>query len=671
MENHSYGQIIGSPSAPYINSLLSSGSLATNYYGVSHPSLPNYLALAGGSTYGITSDCTTCWVAANNLGDTLEAAGRTWKTYQEAMPSACFVGDSYPYAQKHDPFIYFNDIRTNAARCQSHVVPYSRLATDLASTSTTPNYAFITPDMCHDMHDCAVGTGDAWLQQQVPVILGSPAFASQHSLLAITWDEDDSSSANRVATIFLGSSSNVASSSSTSYTHYSLLHTFESALGASTLTGNDAGAATMQDMFRTVSATPCANMTVSVSPPSPQQPGTTVTLMPSVTGCSNPLYEFWVLPPSGGAWQLLVPYASTKGFTWNNAGLAPGSYRISLWARDASSPGTSGTAPNTYDTFSAFTYTLGSGSGSGPCTGMSATSAPAAAAGPGTQVTVTGVATGCTNPVYEFWLESSSGAWSLVQPYSPNNTLVWKTSGASPGSYRFSVWARDATSSGGSGTPPYTYDTFSAFNYTLTAASCSAISAPVSPSAGANVATTVTITASATGCPNALYALYRLPPNGTWSLVKAYSSNPAFSWDTTGAAAGMYRFSVWTRDASSAASYDAFSAYNYTLASVPCTSMSASASPATATSAGTTVTVTVNAGGCPIAQYEFWLLMPNGMWTLARGYSASGSLTWDTTGMAPGSYRFSVWARDASSAGTGGTAPYTYDAFSAFQYMLS
>jgi len=188
MENHSYGEIIGSSAAPYINSLLTSGALATNYTAVAHPSLPNYLALTGGSTFGITTDCNTCWVNASNIGDSLESVGSAWKAYEESMPSACYVGDSSPYAQKHDPFIYFNDIRTNTSRCQSHVVPYTQLATDLKSSSTTPNYSFITPNMCDDMHDCSVGTGDAWLQQQVPAILGSPASTSQRSLLAITWD---------------------------------------------------------------------------------------------------------------------------------------------------------------------------------------------------------------------------------------------------------------------------------------------------------------------------------------------------------------------------------------------------------------------------------------------------------------------------------------------------
>src|SRR5256884_9210037 len=92
MENHSYGQIIGSGSAPYINSLAAKYGLATNYFAVAHPSLPNYLALTGGSTFGITSDCTTCFVSAPNIAkDRVDASGRSWKAYMESMPRPCFL----------------------------------------------------------------------------------------------------------------------------------------------------------------------------------------------------------------------------------------------------------------------------------------------------------------------------------------------------------------------------------------------------------------------------------------------------------------------------------------------------------------------------------------------------------------------------------------------------
>jgi hypothetical protein len=140
MENEESTSLIGNASAPYINGLANSYGLATQFYGVSHPSLPNYLALTAGSAFGISSDCTTCWVNVTNVADQIEARGRSWKAYMEGMPSACFVGDAYPYMQKHNPWIYYNDIRTNAARCGAQVVPFSPLGTDLAGGSAPTSF---------------------------------------------------------------------------------------------------------------------------------------------------------------------------------------------------------------------------------------------------------------------------------------------------------------------------------------------------------------------------------------------------------------------------------------------------------------------------------------------------------------------------------------------------
>jgi hypothetical protein len=249
MENHSYNQIIGSVDAPFINSLAPTGGLAANYSAITHPSLPNYLAMVGGDTFGVINDCTDCFISAPTIADNLEAAGKRWTAYEESMPSPCFVGDSYPYVQKHDPFIYFDSIRTDAARCQSHIVPYSQLATDLLSASTTPTYAFITPDICNDMHDCSVATGDAWLGVEVPLILASPAFTTQNSLLVLVWDEDDFSGTNQVPLLLIGSGVIANFQSSVAYDHYSLLRTIEDGLGLPALTANDAGATPMSDFF--------------------------------------------------------------------------------------------------------------------------------------------------------------------------------------------------------------------------------------------------------------------------------------------------------------------------------------------------------------------------------------------------------------------------------------
>lgn len=249
MENKDNTEVVGSKNAPYFNSLIPQYSLADNYLAITHPSLPNYLAILGGSTFGITNDCTSCYVNAPNLVDQLEQAHKTWKAYMESMPSTCFIGSSGEYAQKHDPFIYFDDIRTNAKRC-ANIVPSSNLSKDFQSTNTTPDLFFLTPNLCNDMHDCPVSTGDTWLANNVPAILKSPAFTKQNSLLVITWDEGETSGDNRIPTILLGNAAKKGYVSQTKYTHYSLLKTIEDAWNLPPLTTNAAQSNNMFNMLQ-------------------------------------------------------------------------------------------------------------------------------------------------------------------------------------------------------------------------------------------------------------------------------------------------------------------------------------------------------------------------------------------------------------------------------------
>jgi hypothetical protein len=174
-------------------------------------------------------------------------------------------------------------------------VPYSQLATDLTSASTTPNYAFITPNSCSDMHDCSIATGDAWLGQQVPKILTSPAFTTQHSLLALTWDEDDFTGTNHVVTILQGYGVTPRSQSSVTYDHYSLLRTIEAGLGLSTLTVNDAAASPISDLFTPAPPPPTPSPSPSPTPPPPPSPSPTP-LPPAVVTSIAPLSG----PAAGG-----------------------------------------------------------------------------------------------------------------------------------------------------------------------------------------------------------------------------------------------------------------------------------------------------------------------------------------------------------------------------------
>jgi phosphatidylinositol-3-phosphatase len=272
MENHATNQIIGNTSdAPFINRLAHRYNVAANYHGVTHPSLPNYLAAISGDFQGIWDDCkagatVTCgpeefvagagdatdatssvytdpksplfglvppqltqaqvtsssaqphWFSGQTIVDVLESKGLTWKAYMQSLPFAGADVEYWPtyegttfklYAQKHDPFMYFANIRNSTSRTANNV-PLTQLDYDLA-TNSVPNFAWISPDQCNDMHGVGNGSplgyptcsypasgldhgaiqlGDAFLQQTVTKIMNSPAW-SKDSIIVIAWDEDD------------------------------------------------------------------------------------------------------------------------------------------------------------------------------------------------------------------------------------------------------------------------------------------------------------------------------------------------------------------------------------------------------------------------------------------------------------------------------------------------
>jgi phosphatidylinositol-3-phosphatase len=237
MENHSYSEIIGSSSAPYINSLAAKCGLATNYTAITHPSLPNYIAATSGSTQGITDDnppSSHPLSAASIFGQVSSAS------YQESMPSNCDLTDAYPYAVKHNPEAYYTTIRT---ACQSNDVPLGSL-----NASNLPAFSFVTPNLCNDMHDCSVSTGDRWLQNFIPKLTSTTDYQAGRTVVVITWDEDDGSSGNHVATLVLNPYVPAGLRISTAFNHYSLLRTTEELLGAGPL-GNASGAASMRVAF--------------------------------------------------------------------------------------------------------------------------------------------------------------------------------------------------------------------------------------------------------------------------------------------------------------------------------------------------------------------------------------------------------------------------------------
>jgi hypothetical protein len=312
--------------------------------------------------------------------------------------------------------------------------------------------------------------------------------------------------------------------------------------------------------------------------------------------------------------------------------------------------------------------------------------APPSTATAGTTVTFNASASGCPNARYQFWtLAPGSTTWTIAQPYSPSTTFSWNTTGLAAGSYTYTVWARDAGSAGTSSNNLGSFDTyFPATNYTLTTTPpCTSVSEAAAPPSTAASGTTVNFTASGvTGCSSPRYQFWILAPGSTtWTIGQAYSPVATFAWNTTGLPTGIYRYTVWVRDAGSAGTgsnnlgtFDAyFPATNYTLTSTPCTSVTESAAPPSTATRGTTVTFTASGSGCPNPRYQFWILAPGSTtWTIAQAYSPTATLAWNTNGLAPGTWRYTVWVRDASSAGTGSNNLGTFDAyFPATNYTLT
>jgi hypothetical protein len=226
-ENKESTSVLGNPAAPTFNSYARRYASLTRYYGVTHPSLPNYLALVSGSTHGITTDCTSCIASGKSLADTIEVSGRTWKTYAEGLPSTGYLGpSSRRYAKKHDPFAYFPNVSGDPRR-RARIVPLTRLAVDLRA-QTLPSFSLVVPDLCHSMHDCSVNVGDAWLRRIVPPLLSLP-----DSVVFVVFDEGSTSvrGGGHTIALALGTAVRRRSRFTRVTGHYGLLRTIEQAWG--------------------------------------------------------------------------------------------------------------------------------------------------------------------------------------------------------------------------------------------------------------------------------------------------------------------------------------------------------------------------------------------------------------------------------------------------------
>jgi cell wall-associated protease len=418
--------------------------------------------------------------------------------------------------------------------------------------------------------------------------------------------------------------------------------------------------------------TPCTAVTDTAAPLATAPAGAAVTFTGAASGCPKPLYQFWLLAPGSTAWTIGQAYSSSAIFNWNTGGLHAGTYAYTVWVRDSSSPGTNRNNLGSFDAFfPASSYTLTPTA----CPSVTESVAPTASAPSGTTLTFTASASGCSNPRYQFWtLAPGSTTWTIGQAYSASATFAWNTTGLPAGTYRYTVWVRDAGSVSTNGNNLGSFDSyFPVATYALTTTPCASVTESAAPVSTAASGTTVTFTAGASGCPNPLYQFWILAPSSSrWTIAQPYSSSTTLSWNTTGKPAGAYLYTVWVRDASSAGttgnnlgSFDAFfPATVYTLTSTPCASVSESAAPVSTEASGTTVTFTASASGCPNAVYQFWMLAPGSTtWTVVQSYSSNATFTWVTTGKPAGAYRYTVWVRDASSAGTNSNNLGSFDAY--------
>ena len=260
MENQSFTTVIGSRSAPYLNSLAAACGLATNYHNITHPSLPNYIAATSGlgdpsgrPLDAFFSDCdpsASCSTAATSIFEQVPSA----RAYEESMPTPCDRHDSGFYAVRHNPPPYY----TSLTGCAQRDLPLTDLSSDLAHNAL-PAFSFITPNSCDDTHNCAVGVGDRWLAREVPQILNSRPYRAGNTVLFITWDEGEGGSATycatnqsdigcRVATVVVSPSTPSGQRSAQLFNHYSLLRTTEELLGVPPL-GQARTATSMANAF--------------------------------------------------------------------------------------------------------------------------------------------------------------------------------------------------------------------------------------------------------------------------------------------------------------------------------------------------------------------------------------------------------------------------------------
>jgi acid phosphatase len=261
LENHGFGEVIGNPAMPYLNSLANADALATAYFADAHPSIPNYFMMTTGNIETF-DDSFTGVITDDNLVRALTGAGKTWKAYIENLPSTGYTGpDVGTYLKHHNPFSYFNDVVTSPAQA-ANMVPFSQFSADLASGNLA-SFVYLLPDSVNDAHDCPGGAptcddnaklaaADNWLRSNVDPLLKSPRFGN--SVLIITFDEaqttDLTNGGGQVATVLAGPHVRPGFRSNTTFQHQSTLRLVLDALRVADMPGASSGAPSLGGFFQ-------------------------------------------------------------------------------------------------------------------------------------------------------------------------------------------------------------------------------------------------------------------------------------------------------------------------------------------------------------------------------------------------------------------------------------
>jgi acid phosphatase len=247
-ENHDFAQA-DSAAMPYLHSLMAQYGYPTQYYANTHPSIGNYFWLTAGQVI-TNNDSYSATVPEDNIVRHLLAAGKTWKSYAEDLPSVGYTGQKAGgYARKHNPLSFFSDVVNDSAQVR-RLVPFTQFATDLAG-DTLPNYSFVVPNLCNDAHDCSLQTADAWLQTNIAPLLTTPSFQTD-GLLVIVFDESDSDNTHgggRIVWAVISPKAKRGFTSATLYQHESTLRLMAEGLGLTSFPGAAATASNMAEFF--------------------------------------------------------------------------------------------------------------------------------------------------------------------------------------------------------------------------------------------------------------------------------------------------------------------------------------------------------------------------------------------------------------------------------------